>query len=357
MPGGVPDGFTLARAVEVLRAGGVVAFPTETVYGLCADASNREAVRRLYDVKGRDAGKASAFLLADRDAAETHAAPLPWIARRLADRFWPGPLTLVVPGRDEEWVGLRLPASGLPRALAAAAGVPLLQTSANRSGEAPALNAAAVEAALGDGVDLVLDGGRAPGGVSSTVVRVGPASWEVLREGAIPKADLVKAATRLLLVACTGNLCRSPLAAALLRRDLAEAIGCRPTQLTAHGFRIGSFGTMAMPGQPATDHTRTVALEMGLDLSRHRSRPWSIGLLEEADTVYCLTTAHREFLVPYFEKRPDSLKLLHPKGKDIHDPYGRSLRVYRKTGERMAGATEERAKELSEEARDGGSTG
>jgi tRNA threonylcarbamoyl adenosine modification protein (Sua5/YciO/YrdC/YwlC family) len=343
-----PEPETVARAVEVLRSGGLVAFPTETVYGICADATNAAAVRRLYEAKGRDPQRACAYLLPDRRAAERLAPPLPPLAARLADRFWPGPLTLVVPGpKDGETVGLRLPALELARALADIAGRPLLQTSANRAGEPAALNASGVAEALGDAIDLILDGGRTPGGRSSTVVLCDRRSVTVLRAGAVPEEDIVRAASELTLIACTGNLCRSPLAEALLRRGLAERLGCAPQELARFGHRLASFGTMAMVGRPATEHAITVGRELGVDLSAHRSRPFSLGLLEAADRVYCLARPHLDFLIPYYADRPDALDLLDPKGREIHDPYGRPVKIYRRVAKVIARAVEKRADELA----------
>jgi tRNA threonylcarbamoyl adenosine modification protein (Sua5/YciO/YrdC/YwlC family) len=341
-------GAVIREAVRVLRGGGIVAFPTETVYGLCVEAGSREAVERLFALKGRDARRACAYLLADRDAAESYVGSLPPFARRIADHHWPGPVTLVVPGREgSDMVGLRLPEHPAARLLASQAGRPLLQTSANRSGEPAALNASGVIRALGDSVDLILDGGRAPGGRSSTVVRCDDASYTVLRAGAVPADAIARAAARLILVACTGNICRSPLGEAMLRHATAKRLGCRAAQVALHGFRFGSFGTMAMPDHPATEHSVTVAAERGLDLRTHRSRTFSIALLEEAEQVYCMAKNHLEFLQPYFTgERSDALALLDPKGKQVHDPYGRSLKVYRKTAEQISKAVARRAEEL-----------
>jgi tRNA threonylcarbamoyl adenosine modification protein (Sua5/YciO/YrdC/YwlC family) len=337
----------LREAARVLQGGGLVAFPTETVYGIAIDAGSAAAVKRLYAVKGRAAARACAFLVPDRARAEKFCGGLPPIAARIADRLWPGPVTLVVPGRRGRTIGLRLPAAPLARDLAAAAGRPLLQTSANRTGKPAALNAAGVAAALGDDLDLLLDGGRVPGGRSSTVVACDARRYRILREGAVDARTIEDAATRLVLVACTGNLCRSPVAEAMLRHALADALGCAPDELAAHGFRIGSFGTMAMEGRPATDHSVTVAAEHDLDISGHRSRPFSLRGLAEADTVYCLARNHYDFLRPYFEARPEALQLLDPDDREIHDPYGRSLKTYRKTGEQIARAVEDRARELA----------
>jgi len=353
-----PAPEAVARAAEVLRAGGIVAFPTETVYGICADALNADAVRRLYKAKGRDSKKACAYLLADLKAAERVAPPLPPLARRLAARFWPGPVTLVVPGvMDGETVGLRLPALELPRALADIAGHPLLQTSANRTGEPAALNAAAVQKALGGAVDLLLDGGRAPGSRSSTVVRCDGRSLTVVRAGAIPEEEILDAASELTLIACTGNLCRSPLAEALFKKLVAERLGCGIADLRRFGHRFGSFGTMAMVDKPATQESAVVGREHGVDLSSHRSRVFSPRLLASARRVYCLARHHVDFLLPYFAKRPADLQLLDPKGREIHDPYGRPLKVYRRVGEQIARAVEKRADELVSPNDEGGSGG
>jgi tRNA threonylcarbamoyl adenosine modification protein (Sua5/YciO/YrdC/YwlC family) len=350
-----PAPEAIARAAEVLRAGGIVAFPTETVYGICADARNPKAVRRLHDAKGRDPEKACAYLLPGPEAAEKLAPPLPPLARRLAARFWPGPVTLVVPGRkDGETVGMRLPALALPRALADALGHPPLQTSANRSGERAALNAAAVRESLGDAVDLILDGGRAPGGKSSTVVLCDRRSVTVLRAGAVPPEEIVRAASQLTLLACTGNLCRSPLAEAMLKRSLAERLGCKPLDLPRFGHRFLSFGTMAMVGKPATEESVAIGLEHGVDLGGHRSRIFSPKLLASATRVWCLANNHVDFLRPYFAKRPEALQLLDHKDREIPDPYGRSLKIYRRVAEQIARAVEKRVDELAEEGGPGG---
>jgi len=342
-----PDRSAIAEAAQVLRNGGIVAFPTETVYGICASARDKDATERLYGAKERKRRRTCAILLADADQATRLLGELPELARRIADRFWPGPVTLVVPGRRGGTVGLRLPDSPLARALARAVDFPLLQSSANKSGAPAALNSAGVVQSLGDTVDLLLDGGRTPGGKSSTVVQCDHERFRILRRGAIEADEIVRAATELTLIACTGNLCRSPVAEAALRDEIARLLECDPDELVGRGYRFGSFGTMAMVGYPATEHSVTAAAELGLDLGRHRSRPFSIRLIEEAARVYCLSSNHRDFLLPYFQNRPDALQLLHPKNKDIADPYGRALKVYRKTAQRIVDICTERARELT----------
>ena len=178
-----PDPGLIAEAVAVLRRGGLVAFPTDTVYGVGALPAHQD---RLFTAKVRPRDKQIPWLIAGVAQAPV---PLPDAARRLADRYWPGPLTLVVPcGHDT--IGLRAPDHPLAQAILLALGEPLAVTSANRSGAPPACTAAAAARMLAGRVDLVLDGGPAPGKTASTVVRIDPDGITLLREGAIPWADL-----------------------------------------------------------------------------------------------------------------------------------------------------------------------
>jgi L-threonylcarbamoyladenylate synthase len=187
--------------IEAIRADRLVALPTETVYGL-ACGLNDDAVDRLMAAKARDLGKGLTLLI-DALADATALVIGSPVAARLASRFWPGPLTLIVPLRTgvtlpyavtggSDAVGLRVPDQALARRLARALG-PLPLTSANRSGEPEARDAAAVQAAVGASVEVIVDGGPSPGGVPSTVVAVAAdGSWHVLRAGPITAGDLAK---------------------------------------------------------------------------------------------------------------------------------------------------------------------
>ncbi len=180
-------------AGELLRGGRIVAFPTETVYGLGARADHKEALRELFRVKKRPAEKRLTVLLADPEDWRRHAAELPPAARVLADAFWPGPLTLVVPdGRGAE-VGLRCPDCEVARRMLRAAAVPVVAPSANLSGQPPALTAGEVLAVFDGVIAAVLDGGRARLGQASSVVRTGGNNVEILREGALSEVRIRRA--------------------------------------------------------------------------------------------------------------------------------------------------------------------
>lgn len=204
-----------AAAIAVLREGGVVAFPTDTVYGIAVAPAIPNGVERLFHVKRRPADKGIALLLADADQAGT-VGLVDSRARRLAARFWPGPLTLILPARTAvgnqgantdgpATVGVRLPDHPTPRALAAALG-PLPTTSANLSGQPDAVEAAEVVAMLGDRIDLVLDGGRTRGAIASTVVDLSVDPLVVRREGPIGSARILA----LLGTAEPGDSSRNP---------------------------------------------------------------------------------------------------------------------------------------------------
>jgi L-threonylcarbamoyladenylate synthase len=170
----------IEAAVRILGAGGIVALPTDTVYGLAADPRIPRSLQTLVAVKGRDAGKPIALLIDDVSRLAAWNVDAGGLIARLAAAFWPGPLTLVAAtrGGDE---GFRVPDHEFARRLLTACGGALRVSSANRSGAPPALTAQDALEALADDVELVLDGGRVGGGVASTVVRVTDGKLEVLR--------------------------------------------------------------------------------------------------------------------------------------------------------------------------------
>ena len=189
----------LPEAVTVLRGGGLVAYPSDTVYGLGAAASDERAVARVFAVKGRDAEKAISLLLADAADLAPLCAEVPFLTRVLAQRYWPGPLTLVLrrsPAYQSAALGggdsvaVRVPDHPFLRELIRALGEPITGTSANRSGRPACRSAQEAEQELGDAVDLVIDGGPSGVGPESTVVSLTGSLAVVLREGAISRVDI-----------------------------------------------------------------------------------------------------------------------------------------------------------------------
>lgn len=197
---GIAQRGLVERAAALLRAGEIVAFPTDTVYGIAADPSNETAVRQLYTVKGRAPEKAIALLVSGESQLEWITDPaLPGLAP-LAEAFWPGGLTVVVPARPDaavatgqpfSTVGLRMPDHPIPLALIREMGYPLATTSANLSGSPSPRTAADVEGQIGGRIALIIDGGECPGGTDSTVVDLTTTPPTVRRVGAVPVDQLV----------------------------------------------------------------------------------------------------------------------------------------------------------------------
>jgi len=187
----------LSRAQYVLQAGGLIAFPTDTVYGLASRMDSAAAIEKLFAAKGRDFNKAIAVLVGDIEQIALVAQDFPPPALRLGQRFWPGALTLVVQRRADlpdvlsplPTVGVRMPDHPFARALLRACG-PLAVTSANLSGGPNPIHAADVAAQLSGRIDLILDGGPCPGGVPSSVVDCTRPDLPVLRQGALSEAVL-----------------------------------------------------------------------------------------------------------------------------------------------------------------------
>uniref|UniRef100_UPI004056D44A L-threonylcarbamoyladenylate synthase n=1 Tax=Candidatus Electronema sp. TaxID=2698783 RepID=UPI004056D44A len=189
------------EAARLLRQGGLIAFPTETYYGLGVDPFNTEALRRLFTVKRRATEKPVLVLVADQSQVPQLAEETPEPLRLLMNRFWPGPLTLVFPAKKNlpdlltggsGTVGIRQSPEPTAAQLLAAFGGPVTATSANRSGNAAAITAAEVEAAFGSEIDLILDGGRTPGGAGSTLVGWNGQELRCFREGRISFAETAR---------------------------------------------------------------------------------------------------------------------------------------------------------------------
>ena len=196
------------QGISILKQGGIVAFPTDTVYGLGACVSIHQAVERVYAVKERPRNMALPLLLADTSQVTEVANYVPPIAWLLIDNFLPGALTIVLHKSNSvpdiitgggATVAVRIPAHPVPVALAKGLGAPIVGTSANLSGRPSPLTADEVYSQFGNKIDLVIDGGRCPGGKESTVVDVTGETPVVLREGAIPREEIERVCGKIML--------------------------------------------------------------------------------------------------------------------------------------------------------------
>lgn len=244
-----PDPAVIARAAAILRAGGLVAFPTETVYGLGANALDAAAVRKIFAAKGRPSTNPLIAHVADADQVSAVAAAWPPAAARLAELYWPGPLTLVLPKRPElpdavtaggPTVAVRVPDHPVARALIRAAGVPLAAPSANRSTELSPTRAEHVLKGLNGRIDAVLDGGPCRGGIESTVVDVTGEPVRLLRPGLV---------TVPMLEAVVGPVAVGP---------PADAVARSPGQMTKH-YSPRTPVTLVYPDDFLDDHIKAMS--------------------------------------------------------------------------------------------------
>ncbi|MFW6133586.1 MAG: L-threonylcarbamoyladenylate synthase, partial [Planctomycetota bacterium] len=338
------------RGAEALTAGKLVAFPTETVYGVGALATRAEAMRRLRELKGRPDRPFSVHL-GRPEHAERYVRPDVW-ARRVMRRAWPGPLTLILPAADplpdpelrragagdelvaDGWIGLRCPSEPTAAEMLAQVEGPVVASSANLPGTASPREPGAVLDALDGEIDLLIEAGRTRHGTDSTIARLVDGQLDVVRAGAYAPRQVRRLLRWHLLFVCTGNTCRSPLAAGLAKALLAERLGVRVGQLRRWGIEIRSAGVAAAEGLGATDEAVRAARRYGAELSHHRSRPLDRDLIAWADVILCMTDVHVGEVARFGAAASDKARRLDPAG-DIPDPVGGGADAYRRTGERI----------------------
>ncbi len=369
-------GETTAKVVALLEAGEVVALPTETVYGFAARADSPAALERLRGIKQRPQEMPLTWHVAPENVEESLAAygpqlPLRGLADRLIDCYWPGPLTLVlsgVPNRLEAVanngsVGIRCPSHPFTESVLKRADFPVVMTSANLHGDAPALSADQVASRFAGSKDLALlvDGGASLTRGASSVLQLGFRKFELLREGLLSIKDLRGAAGLRIGFTCTGNTCRSPMAEGLARLALSRALAGCPNLFPStkagwaeakrigtcdpadFGFQISSMGVAAYAGSPASEGSLIAAKEYGVDLSSHEAQRASLEAIEPLDIIYALTRSHAAALVGSLPPDyADRVRLIHPAGFDISDPIGGPIEVYRETAQQIQRCIEAR---------------
>jgi tRNA threonylcarbamoyl adenosine modification protein (Sua5/YciO/YrdC/YwlC family) len=349
------------RAVEALAGGQLVAFPTETVYGVAACARHPHAVEKLIEAKGRAASNPMALAIKSAVDALDYVPNMSPLARRLARRCWPGPVTLVLDNHHpdsllehlpeatrkavmpESTIGLRVPAHPMILDVLRMHVGPLVLTSANASGQDDALNGQQVAAALGEHLALILDDGQARFGQPSSVVKVDAQDFKLLRVGVVSEATLKRLSSLMILFVCTGNTCRSPMAEVLCRKIMADRMDCTIDELEGRGVLVMSAGIAAMLGSRASSAAVEAMQEESLDISEHESQPLTNQLVQHADVILTMTAGHRAALLANWPDAADRTMPLCQGGHDVSDPIGGPLELYKECAHQIKSAIEERA--------------
>jgi len=355
---------TLEETRGVLDAGGLVVLPTETIYGVAASARRPDAVTRLRRLGGLP-DTASFTWHAPSTRAVLDQLDIEDLAqRRLVARLWPGPVSFrfhrptttlesvrgslqVEPGviDDGQAISARVPDHAIVRELLAGLSGPVVALGLHALGwgEGASPDDALSEGRAGAaGIEVVLDDGATRLRRPSTIIDFPEAGgFRVAAEHALPARDVEQAARLMLLFVCSGNTCRSPMAEAIARHELAQ----RPDRgmLTD----VVSAGVAASSGAPAAQEARRAVrhLEAG-SLEEHRSRPLSPELIANADAIYCMTDAHRAAIVQRDPTAADRTHVLDPKGEDLPDPVGAGFEVYLSTARSLQESIRQRLQEI-----------
>lgn len=335
------------RAAGVLREGGLVVLPTETVYGVAAVASHPAAMASLKALRGGDEGRALTIHLDQPRSADAYLGPIGELPRRMIRKLWPGPVALrfrlsadqrqqVVRRMelregdvfDDGALTLRCPSHMVAADVLGEVGLPVVMSLAGFD----ALSARQVDQLLPSldekRIRLVLDAGPTQYAKPSTIIDVRDDGYRILRAGIYDERIIERLMRTTVLFVCSGNTCRSPMAEALARKLIAQRLGVAQDQIESRGFNVLSAGAMALPGAKATGAAVDAVAGMGADLSRHRSRLLSQELINQADVIFTMGRSHLSAVVGLVPAAAEKTHTLDPE-KDIEDPIGGDASLYR----------------------------
>lgn len=360
-------------AVQALAEGKVIAVPTETVYGLAASVLCSDAVQRMAslkrvqaDVTAADATEENetgthvsaecsmAIAVKSADEALDYMCQDSPLAIRFARRCWPGPVTLVVPCdmsrsavscfpkpvrelivSQTGHICIRVVAHRLFEQLQKYCAGPIVMCSAKRYGSTSARKGVDVVEQFGDDVPLVLDDGPTRYGGPSTVVRASGNHFKIIREGVVETAAIRQYARPSIVLVCTGNTCRSPMAEALLKKRIDDRFGNSPGGALIPS--VSSVGLAAMPGDQAAAQAVDVMRQRGLDISMHESQPFGEQTLRSADLILTMTRSHRNAILQRWPQAEDRVFTVRRDGGDISDPVGSPVQIYKACADQIDG--------------------
>ena len=353
----------IRRGADLLRAGGIVVLPTETVYGAAGLLGDEASLRRLTELRG-ESGKPFTIHLARRDDARRYLGTLNEFAERLIRKLWPGPVGLVfdVPAENRQQVAaelnlaeshvyengtitLRCPDHIVATDVIGSVDGPVVMTVAAASGGGPSWSPERMVEELDGKADLIFDAGPSRYLKPSTILKVGPDSYEIVRQGVYDERIIQRLLRTTILFVCSGNTCRSPMAEAITRRVLAEKLHVSEPDLEARkGISVLSAGSYALPGARATPQAVEALKDLGADLTHHRSRPLTVELIHQADVIFTMGRSHAAAVQALVPSASDKVATLDPSG-DIDDPIGGDTTLYRDLAGQLQVLIEKRLEE------------
>lgn len=359
-----PDMAVLKEAAALIDDGSLVAFPTETVYGIACRVAD-DSLKKLNSIKNRPPDKHYTLHISRKSELTAYVPTISIRSEKLIKNAWPGPLTIVFDLEPQDIkklkkslekdvfknlykqnsIGIRCPDNPVASALLQMVHNPVIAPSANITGQNPAINPEQVLTQFSGQIEMILDAGTCKYEKSSTVVKINKNSFQIIRPGAYSQEQLNQMAKIQFLFLCTGNTCRSPMAEGIFRKYLAEKLNCEVDHLEKNGYKVCSAGVMGLVDMPATNEAVAACAAKGFDIRTHRSQALSQKLIENSDVIYAMSRTHCRTVLALSQKAADKCMLL-AEGKDITDPIGQGQHVYDGCADLIEKAVKKRIGEL-----------